>query len=180
MALAELRRGRKSGHWIWFIFPQIRGLGHSQMSRHYAIASIEEAREYLADAVLGPRLRACTAALLGVTGKTAEEILGSIDSIKVRSSMTLFHRAGPDETVFVEVLKRYYAGVADSATDALLRSVRLVRGSGWVRAVHDLERSVPAPCQPGRVRIPVSTKVCSQKATVRPLGATGPKAPGFE
>lgn len=119
-ALAELRRGRKSGHWIWFIFPQIRGLGHSQMSRHYAIASIEEAREYVAHPVLGARLLECGAAILEVTGRTAEEILGSIDAIKVRSSMTLFHRAAPDETVFTEVLERYYAGVADSATDALL------------------------------------------------------------
>lgn len=119
-ALAELRTGRKSGHWIWFIFPQVHGLGRSRMSRHYAIHSLEEARVYLAHPILGPRLLTCAAALLAVTGRTAVEILGPIDALKVRSSMTLFHRAAPGELTFVEVLARYYGGVADPATDALL------------------------------------------------------------
>jgi uncharacterized protein (DUF1810 family) len=119
-ALEELRRGRKTGHWIWFIFPQVAGLGYSAMSRRYAISSLDEARAYLAHPVLGARLRECTAAVLASTGRTAEEILGSIDALKLRSSMTLFHRAAPDEPLFRQVLDRYYGSVADAATDALL------------------------------------------------------------
>jgi uncharacterized protein (DUF1810 family) len=119
-ALAELRDGRKAGHWIWFVFPQIAGLGRSEMSRYYAIRSLDEARRYLADPVLGGRLRECARALLAADASRAEEILGSIDAMKVRSSMTLFQRADPAERVFTEVLDRYYAGVADPATDSLL------------------------------------------------------------
>src|SRR6478672_86669 len=96
-ALTELRRGRKTSHWIWFIFPQIAGLGRSAMSVWYAIASLDEARDYLAHPVLGARLRECAGLLLAVEGRTADEILGGIDVVKVRSSMTLFHRADPDE-----------------------------------------------------------------------------------
>lgn len=121
-ALAELRRGRKTGHWIWFIFPQIAGLGHSGMSQRFAISSLDGARSYLAHPVLGARLRECATAVLGTTGRTAEDILGSIDAMKLRSSMTLFHRAAPDEPVFAQVLDRFYGGVADSMTDALLRA----------------------------------------------------------
>jgi uncharacterized protein (DUF1810 family) len=119
-ALAELKRGRKTGHWIWFIFPQIAGLGHSGMAQRFAISSLDEARAYLAHPVLGARLRECAAAVLETTGRTAEEILGSVDAMKVRSSMTLFHRAAPDEAVFVQVLERYYGGIPDPMTDALL------------------------------------------------------------
>lgn len=119
-ALAELRRGRKTGHWIWYVFPQIAGLGTSEMSRYYAIRSLGEARRYLAHPVLGTRLRECARALLEVDGANAEEILGSVDAIKVRSSMTLFHRADPAEDVFTDVLQRYYAGIADPATDQRL------------------------------------------------------------
>jgi uncharacterized protein (DUF1810 family) len=119
-ALAELRRGQKIGHWIWFIFPQIIGLGHSELSLYYGIASLDEAKAYLAQPVLGSRLRECAAAVLSVTGRSADEIMGSTDAMKLRSSMTLFHRAAPDEPVFHEVLVRYYGGVADSKTDALL------------------------------------------------------------
>jgi uncharacterized protein (DUF1810 family) len=119
-ALAELRAGRKTGHWIWFVFPQIAGLGRSEMSRYYAIRSLDEARRYLAHPLLGGRLRECARALLGVDARSAEEILGSIDAVKVRSSMTLFQRADPAERVFADVLDRYYAGVADPATDSLL------------------------------------------------------------
>ena len=118
--LAELTRGRKESHWIWFIFPQIAGLGHSGMSRSFGIGSLDEARAYLAHPVLGPRLRLCAQLLLAITGRTAEEILGLTDAKKVRSCMTLFHRAAPDELVFTDVLDRYYGGVADEATDERL------------------------------------------------------------
>ena len=119
-ALDELRRGRKTGHWIWFIFPQVAGLGRSEMSRQFAITSLEEARAYLAHHVLGARLRECATAILVTKDRSAEEILGSIDAVKVRSSMTLFHRAAPDEPVFAQVLERFYGGVPDTATDARL------------------------------------------------------------
>ena len=115
-ALRELRDGRKTGHWIWFIFPQVAGLGRSEVSRFYAIESLGEAQAYLAHPVLGPRLRECAAALLSVPGRTAERILGGIDALKVRSSMTLFHRAAPDEPIFRQVLDRFYGGVEDELT----------------------------------------------------------------
>jgi uncharacterized protein (DUF1810 family) len=123
-ALDELRRGRKVGHWIWFIFPQVAGLGHSAMSQQYAISSLDEARAYLAHPVLGPRLRECAEAVVATTGRTALEIFGSIDAMKLRSSMTVFHRAAPDEPVFHLVLERYYDNRADDATDARLGSLR--------------------------------------------------------
>jgi uncharacterized protein (DUF1810 family) len=119
--IEELRRGRKTGHWIWYIFPQLAGLGRSQMSRDFAIGSLDEARAYLAHPVLGSRLRECAGALLSIPGRSAEEILGSVDAMKVRSCMTLFHRAAPDESVFTQVLDRFYGGVADATTDDLLR-----------------------------------------------------------
>lgn len=115
--LGELRRGRKASHWIWYIFPQIAGLGRSSMSQHYAISSLDEARAYLAHPVLGARLRECTRLILAIEGRTADEIFGSLDAMKVHSSMTLFHRAAPDEPEFKLVLDRYYGGVADPATD---------------------------------------------------------------
>jgi uncharacterized protein (DUF1810 family) len=118
--LDELRRGHKTGHWIWFIFPQLVGLGRSEMSRYYGVASLDEARAYLADPVLGSRLRECAGLLLASNARTADQILGGTDAMKVRSSMTLFHRAAPDESLFRQVLDRYYAGVADEATDRLL------------------------------------------------------------
>ena len=119
-ALVELRAGRKTGHWIWFVFPQIAGLGQSDLSRYYAIDSLDEAQAYLAHPVLGPRLRECAGAILGTTGRTAPEIFGTLDALKVRSCMTLFHRADPHDPVFADVLRRFYDGVADSATDARL------------------------------------------------------------
>ena len=118
--LGELRRGRKSTHWIWFIFPQIAGLGHSAMSQHFAIGSLDEARAYLAHPVLGARLRECARLVLAVEGRSAEEILGSTDAMKLRSSMTLFHRAAPDQAEFALVLDRYYLGLEDPATTARL------------------------------------------------------------
>ena len=118
--LEELRRGRKTGHWIWFIFPQIAGLGHSPMSQRFAVASLDEARAYLVHPVLGARLRECIATLLAVGGRTADEILGPLDAMKLRSSLTLFHRAVPDDPVFVEALDRLYGGSVDDATDERL------------------------------------------------------------
>jgi uncharacterized protein (DUF1810 family) len=116
----ELRRGRKTSHWIWFIFPQVAGLGHSPMSQHYAIGSLEEVHAYLAHPVLGARLRECAELLLGTNARTADEIFGSLDARKVRSSMTLFRQAAPDEPVFERVLDRFYGGAQDEATIALL------------------------------------------------------------
>ena len=123
-ALRELRAGRKTGHWIWFVFPQLAGLGRSAMSQQYAIRSLDEATAYLAHPVLGPRLHECAEALLAVTGRSADEILGGIDAVKVRSSMTLFHRAAPADPLFLAVLDRFYDGRPDAATDALLGSRR--------------------------------------------------------
>jgi uncharacterized protein (DUF1810 family) len=116
-ALGELRAGRKSSHWMWFVFPQIHGLGSSAMSQRFAITSLDEAREYLADPVLGARLRECATVLAETHGRTAEQIFGGIDAQKLRSSMTLFHLAAPDESVFRAVLDKYYAGDLDPATE---------------------------------------------------------------
>ena len=119
--LAELRRGRKTSHWIWFIFPHIAGLGRSAMSQHFAIGSLDEAHAYLAHPLLGARLRECVGLLLAVEGRSTDEIFGPLDAMKVRSSMTLFHRAAPDEPEFRLVIDRYYGGVPDAATDERLR-----------------------------------------------------------
>jgi uncharacterized protein (DUF1810 family) len=119
-ALEELRQGRKTGHWIWFVFPQLAGLGRSELSRYYAITSLDEARAYLVHPVLGTRLRECAAAVLATEGRTAVEIFGSIDAVKVRSCMTLFGRAAPSEPLFAAVLDRLYGGRPDETTDALL------------------------------------------------------------
>jgi uncharacterized protein (DUF1810 family) len=120
--LDELRHGRKTGHWIWFIFPQLAGLGHSPMSERFSIVSLDEARAYLGHPLLEARLHECVATILGIRGRTAEEILGSLDAKKLRSSMTLFHRAAPDDPAFAEVLERFFDGSADAATDVLLAS----------------------------------------------------------
>jgi uncharacterized protein (DUF1810 family) len=117
-ALAELRAGRKTSHWMWFVFPQIAGLGHSPMARRYAIASLEEARAYLAHPVLGPRLVEAARALAALTGRSAREVLGDTDAMKLRSSMTLFARAAPEEPVFARVLEVYFQGSEDEATMA--------------------------------------------------------------
>jgi uncharacterized protein (DUF1810 family) len=120
-ALAELRAGRKTGHWMWFVFPQVAGLGRSPMAQRYAISGLEEARAFLAHPVLGERLRACARTLAELEAdRTAEEILGGIDAVKLRSSMTLFARAAPDEPAFGAVLHRYYGGAHDEATNARL------------------------------------------------------------
>lgn len=119
-ACAELRGGRKTGHWMWFIFPQIAGLGMSAASQRYAIWSLDEAKAYLAHAVLGARLREIGGIVLGVEGRTAEEIYGWPDDAKLRSSMTLFAVASGDERVFVDVLEKYFGGVRDERTVELV------------------------------------------------------------
>jgi len=118
-ALAELRAGRKTGHWMWFVFPQIAGLGHSAMAQAYAIADLAEARAYLAHPVLGPRLRECVEAVGAQEDRSAEQIMGHIDAIKLRSSLTLFARADPAEPLFTQVLDQYFAG-PDPQTDQRL------------------------------------------------------------
>ncbi|MGP0101363.1 MAG: DUF1810 domain-containing protein [Solirubrobacteraceae bacterium] len=119
-ALSELRAGRKTGHWMWFVFPQMAGLGRSPTAKAYAISSLGEASAYAAHPVLGPRLLECTRALTDVEGATAGEILGAVDAMKLRSSMTLFARAAPHEPLFRQVLDRYFDGVADEATEQRL------------------------------------------------------------
>ncbi len=115
-ALGELRRGRKTSHWMWFVFPQIAGLGQSEMARFYAIADLAEARAYLAHPLLGPRLIESTQAMLDHAGKrTAEAILGGIDAVKLRSSMTLFEAAG-GASVFAACLDAFFGGERDSET----------------------------------------------------------------
>jgi uncharacterized protein (DUF1810 family) len=115
-AVAELRKGRKASHWMWFIFPQIAGLGHSAMAQAYAIGNLAEAQAYLAHPVLGPRLVECAQILASHRGLSAEQIFGGIDAIKLRSSMTLFARADPDQAIFRQVIDQYFAG-PDPETD---------------------------------------------------------------
>jgi uncharacterized protein (DUF1810 family) len=115
-ARSELAAGRKVGHWIWFIFPQIKGLGQSWMSEHYAISSLAESEAYLQHPILGPRLRECTRMVNSVKGRTIEEIFGGIDSIKFRSSMTLFAKAADDNQIFLDALNKYFAGEFDPLT----------------------------------------------------------------
>jgi len=119
-AVAELRRGRKTSHWMWFVFPQIAGLGYSPTSRMFAISSLEEARAYLAHPVLGPRLVECATIVSQAQDRTAEQIFGGIDAQKLRSCATLFLRADPGEPVFGQVLAQYFDGRPDPATDQRL------------------------------------------------------------
>ena len=119
-ALAEIRAGRKRSHWMWYIFPQVDGLGFSSMSRRYAIKSLAEARAYLDHPVLGPRLVECTEAALGVEGRSAYEIFGSPDDMKLRSSATLFAAVAPPDSVFARLLDKFYEGERDARTLQLL------------------------------------------------------------
>lgn len=112
-ALAELKRGRKTSHWMWFVFPQIAGLGHSAMAQFYAVESLDEARAYLAHPVLGPRLIACVEAVNALQGRTAHAIFGSPDDMKFHSSLTLFAKAAPEVAVFAEALAKYFGGRLD-------------------------------------------------------------------
>ena len=118
-ALGEIRRGAKQTHWMWFVFPQIAGLGRSEMARRFAIQSLAKARAYLAHPVLGPRLRECVAALQDLIGMTAESVFGGIDAIKLRSSLTLFIEAGAGP-LFSAALERWFDGWKDDMTLRLL------------------------------------------------------------
>jgi uncharacterized protein (DUF1810 family) len=119
-AVNELRAGRKRSHWMWFVFPQVAGLGQSPTSRRYAISSLDEARAYLEHPVLGSRLRECAGILSELEGHSAQEIFGGIDAMKLRSSMTLFARADPDRPEFRRVLEIYFGGDPDATTERLL------------------------------------------------------------
>jgi uncharacterized protein (DUF1810 family) len=116
-AIEELRRGHKTSHWMWFVFPQIAGLGTSAMSRRFAISSLMEAQAYLRHAILGQRLVECARIVAEGQGESAEQIFGSIDAQKLHSSMTLFRRAAPDQPLFGQVLDRYFDRLPDLATE---------------------------------------------------------------
>lgn len=122
--LAELRAGRKRTHWIWFVFPQLRGLGRSPMAERYGVSSLDEARAYLAHDVLGPRLRECSRLVARSGRVSARDLFGSPDDLKVRSSMTLFARAAEEDSVFGEVLAKYYGGEEDPLTVERLTAAR--------------------------------------------------------
>jgi len=115
-AVAELRAGRKTSHCMWFIFPQVAGLGRSAAAQHFAISSLDEAQAYLRHPVLGPRLRECVQLLAALDGKSADQILGGVDAMKLRSSLTLFMAAAPDEPLFRDVLAKYFGGADDQLT----------------------------------------------------------------
>jgi uncharacterized protein (DUF1810 family) len=115
-AVAELRSGRKRGHWMWFVFPQVAGLGSSPMAQQFALSGLDEARAYLAHPVLGPRLAEAARVLTGLPGGDPVAVLGPVDALKLRSSMTLFARAAGGEPVFADVLAQYYGGAEDPAT----------------------------------------------------------------
>jgi uncharacterized protein (DUF1810 family) len=119
-ALAELTRGHKQSHWMWYVFPQFSGLGQSPMSQAYAVQSLQEAREYLSHPVLGARLRECCRVVMALEGKSAHEIFRTPDDLKFRSSLTLFAQAAPEETLFGDLLEKYFGGEEDSATLELL------------------------------------------------------------
>jgi uncharacterized protein (DUF1810 family) len=123
-ALAEIRGGRKRSHWMWYIFPQVEGLGFSSTSRRYSIRSLAEARAYLDHPVLGRRLVECAEAALGVEGRSASEIFGSPDDMKLKSSATLFASVTPPDSVFARLLDRYFGGERDGRTLQLLETAR--------------------------------------------------------
>jgi uncharacterized protein (DUF1810 family) len=118
---SELASGQKVGHWMWYIFPQLQGLGHSSTARHYAISSLPEAQAYLAHPVLGLRLKKCASLVISIEGTTIEQIFGDPDYLKFRSSMTLFAHATQENQVFLDALKKYFGGVFDNLTIQLLR-----------------------------------------------------------
>jgi len=121
-ALAELRAGRKQTHWIWYVFPQLRGLGSSSRAVFYGIGSAQEAQAYLAHPVLGPRLRECVAAMNALDGPSAVQVLGQVDAAKFRSCLTLFRSVDPKDAVFSAALDKFFAGVPDEASLALISS----------------------------------------------------------
>jgi len=119
-ALAEIRGGRKKTHWMWFVFPQLAGLGSSPMARKYAIQNLDEAREYLKHPLLGARLRECAEAVVSVSGKSAHEIFGSPDDLKLRSCATLFAQISPEDSLFHRIIRQYYSSEPDEETIRLL------------------------------------------------------------
>ena len=119
-ALGELRRGRKSSHWMWFVFPQVAGLGRSETARFYAVSGLAEAQAYVAHPVLGPRLRECASVLTELPVVDPVAVVGPVDAVKLRSSMTLFVRADAAEPVYAAVLDQYFAGIPDESTLRLL------------------------------------------------------------
>ena len=123
-ALAELRAGKKETHWIWYVLPQLRGLGSSSRAIFYGIGSAQEAEAYLSHAVLGPRLRECVAAMNALDGLSAVQVLGQIDAAKFRSCLTLFRSVDPREIVFSEALDKFFSGVPDEASLDLLSASR--------------------------------------------------------
>lgn len=125
--LAELRAGQKRSHWMWFIFPQVDGLGLSETSKFFAIKGIEEARQFLADPVLGSRLMECTRVLLGIEGRSVLQIFGSPDDLKLKSSMTLFASVSSGNSLFQQVLDKYYHGEKDSRTLEILERLESKR-----------------------------------------------------
>jgi len=123
-ALAELRAGKKQTHWIWYVLPQLRGLGSSSRANFYGIGSVREARDYLAHPILGPRLRECVAAMNALETRSAVEVLGPVDAAKFRSCLTLFGFVAPDEAIFSDALEKYFAGIPDEKTIDLLKLIR--------------------------------------------------------
>jgi len=121
LALSEIRAGHKRSHWMWYIFPQYEGLGFSPVSIHFSIKSPDEARAYLGHTILGPRLRECVDALLSINGRSAHQIFGSPDDLKLKSSMTLFAFVSPKESIFERVIDKYYEGQRDQKTIELFR-----------------------------------------------------------
>jgi uncharacterized protein (DUF1810 family) len=117
---AELARGRKQSHWMWFVFPQLAALGRSSMAQHYGLSGLAEAQAYLSHPVLGPRLEGCCTLLLQVQGRTAEQVFGAVDTLKLRSCLTLFDAAAPGRAIFRQCLQQYFAGEADALTLSLL------------------------------------------------------------
>ena len=121
-ALAELKNGSKESHWMWFVFPQIAGLGNSEMARKYAIPNLADAKAYLSHDLLGSRLRECTEAVLAVEGRTAHEIFGSPDDVKLKSCMTLFEVADGPDSVFSSILEKYFEGQRDERSLMILNA----------------------------------------------------------
>lgn len=128
-ALAEIGRGRKTSHWMWFVFPQLKGLGSSAMSQRYGIGSLAEARAYLDHPLLGARYRACVAALQDLAGTTAETVFGNVDAAKLRSSLTLFAAAAPEDRLIAAALARWFGGEPDARSLALLGAATRPRPS---------------------------------------------------
>ena len=121
--LKELRNGKKTSNWMWFIFPQIEGLGYSSTAKYYSIKSIKEAKEYIAHPVLGKRLLECANIVLNISAKSASAIFGYPDDLKLRSSMTLFNFVAPEHKVFAAILKKYFAGKDDQRTPEILKTL---------------------------------------------------------